>query len=61
MNAQQSTIQRLGSKRVIEQLLMQETFARYFELSGFLSHILKIYYICDICLMMSMWFQGRGR
>ena len=39
MNAQQSTIQRLGSKRVIEQLLMQETFARYFELSGFLSHI----------------------
>ncbi|KAG5389867.1 hypothetical protein IGI04_031408 [Brassica rapa subsp. trilocularis] len=28
VNAQQSTIQRLGSKRVIEQLLMQETFAR---------------------------------
>ncbi|CAN8229797.1 unnamed protein product [Cochlearia groenlandica] len=28
VNAQQPTIQRLGSKRVIEQLLMQESFAR---------------------------------
>ena len=34
LNAQESTIQRLGSKRVIEQLLKQGTFARYFEVSG---------------------------